>query len=332
MKGSTTFSALLEAFFLDRLMQQRHASPHTIASYRDTFRMLLEFTQERLRKEASCLAVSDLSTNVVGEFLRYLERDRRNTARTRNVRLAAIHSFFRYVAKQAPEYGGVAQRVLDVPSKRYVRRPITFLTQVEIDALLAAPDLNTWCGRRDRALILLAVQTGLRAAELLALRCQEIVLGSVAHVWCTGKGRKERCTPLRKDTASVLRGWLKERDAKPSDPVFPTVRGNAMSHDALQMLLDKHVAFASHRCVSLRKKRVTAHTLRHSLAMRLLQNGVDRAVIALWLGHESAETTDIYLHADMTLKERALQKTGGSSARACRYRPDDRVMAFLRRL
>jgi integrase/recombinase XerD len=286
MKGSATFSNLLEAFFLERLMQQRRVSPHTIASYRDTFRLLLQFTQKRLRKTPSCLAVSDLTTELVGEFLSHLEKDRRNTARSRNVRLAAIHSFFRYVARQAPEYSGIAQRLLDIPSKRYTRRLITFLTQVEIDALLAAPDLDTWCGRRDRALILLAVQTGLRAAELLGLRCKDVVLGSAAHVRCDGKGRKERCTPLRKDTVRVLRGWLKERQGKASDPVFPTVRGTAMSHDALRNLLNKHVSAARRHCASLKKKHVTPHSLRHSLAMQLLQNGVDRSVIALWLGHE----------------------------------------------
>jgi integrase/recombinase XerD len=332
MKGSITFSALLESFFLERLMQQRRVSPHTIASYRDTFRLLLQFTQKYLGKAPSSLAVSDLTTALLSKFLDHLESDRRNTARSRNVRLAAIRSFFHYVARQAPEFSAIAQRVLDMPSKRYTRRPITFLTRVEVDALLAAPDLNTWWGRRDRALILLAVQTGLRAAELLGLRCQDIVLGSAAHVWCEGKGRKERCTPLRKDTAAVQGGWLKERQGKASDPVFPTVRGTVMSHDALQNLLNKHLTRARRTCVSLRKKHVTPHSLRHSLAMDLLQNGVDRSVIALWLGHESAETTSIYLHADMTMKERALQKTGVSSEHARRYRPDDRVMAFLRTL
>lgn len=323
MKGPSTFSALLEAFFLERLMQQRRVSSHTIASYRDTFRLLLQFTHKRLRKAPSSLAVSDLTTALLGEFLDHLEQDRRNTARSRNVRLAGIHSFFRYVAWRAPEYSGVAQRVLAMPSKRYVRRPITFLTQVELDAL-AALDLNTWCGRRDRALILLAAQTGLRAAELLGLRRQDIVLGSAAHVWCEGKGRKKRCTPLRKDTIAVLRSWLRECQGEATDPAFPTIRGTVLSHDALQNLLNKHVAVARRCCASLRKKDVTP--------MNLLQNGVDRSVIALWLGHESAETTSVYLHADMAMKERALQKTGVSSARACRYRPDDHVLAFLRSL
>jgi integrase/recombinase XerD len=332
MKGSASLSNLLEAFFLQRLMQERRVSPHTVGSYRDTFRLLLQFLEKRLGKTPSSLAVSDLTAELVSAFLSHLEKDRRNSARSRNVRLAAIHSFFRYVSRRAPEYSGIAQRVLDIPSKRYTRRLIMFLTQAEIDALLAAPNLDTWCGRRDRALILLAVQTGLRAAELLGLRCQDVVLGSAAHVRCEGKGRKERCTPLRKDTVKVLRCWLKERQGKPSDPLFPSVRGTAMSHDALLNLLCKHVSVARRHCVSLKKKHVTPHSLRHSLAMQLLQNGVDRSVIALWLGHESAETTDIYLHADMTLKERAIQKAGASSARVRRYRPDDRVMAFLQSL
>jgi integrase len=294
--------------------------------------LLLQFTQRRLRKAPASLALSDLNTTLVGAFLDHLEQERRNTARSRNVRLAAIHSFFRYVALHAPEYSALAQRVLAMPSKRYVRRPITFLTQVEVGALLAAPDLNTWCGRRDRALILLAAQTGLRAAELIALRCQDIVLGSAAHVWCLGKGRKLRCTPLRKDTVAVLRSWLRERQGNASDPVFPTVRGTALSHDALENLLNKHLVAARRHCPSLRDKHVTPHVLRHSLAMDLLQNGVDRSVIALWLGHESAETTSMYLHADMTLKERALEKTTASSVSARRYRPDDHVMAFLKNL
>jgi len=332
MKGPTTFPALLEAFFLDRLMRQRRVSPHTLASYRSAFRLLLQFTQQCLGKAPSNLAVSDLTTTLLGAFLDHLERDRRNTARSRNVRLIAIRSFFRYVALQAPEYSALAQRVLDMPSKRYTRRPITFLVQDEVDALLAAPDLNTWCGRRDRALILLAVQTGLRAAELLALRRQDIVFGPAAHVWCEGKGRKKRCTPLRKDTVAVLRSWLREHQEDASDLAFPTVRGTVLSHDALQNLLNKHIAVAQRHCPSLKRKHVTPHSLRHSLAMKLLQSGVDRSVIALWLGHESPETTSIYLHADMTMKERALQKTAADSARALRYRPDDRVMAFLKGL
>ncbi len=333
MNGASPFPALLESFFMDRLMRQRQASPHTIASYRDTFRLLLQYAQQRLRKAPSALAVSDLDAAFIGAFLDHLEQKRDNSARSRNVRLAAIHSFFRYVALHAPEYAAVAQCILAMPSKRYVRRPICFLTPAEVDALLAAPDLMTWIGRRDRALLLLAVQTGLRAAELTGLRCENIVFGAGAHVRCLGKGRKTRCTPLRKETVMVLRNWLRERQAQPSDPVFPTTRGQALGHDGLEYLLNKHLAVARRHCPSLTQKRITPHSLRHSLAMNLLHHGVGTSVIALWLGHESVETTSIYLQADMQLKEQALAKTAAThSARASRYRPSDRVLAFLNSL
>ncbi|MGI9485502.1 MAG: tyrosine-type recombinase/integrase [Geminicoccaceae bacterium] len=332
MTASTSFPVLLEGFFMDRLLRQRQVSPHTLVSYRDTFRLLLQYAQQRLRKAPSTMVLADLDTPLLGAFLDHLEQERNNSARSRNVRLAAIHSFFRYVALQAPEHSALAQRVLAMPSKRYLRRPIAFLTRVEMDALLAAPDLKTWYGRRDRALLLLAVQTGLRASELLSLCCQDIVLGPAAHVWCQGKGRKHRCTPLRRDAVAVLRSWLRERRGAPSDPLFPTVRGTTMSHDALQCLLTKHLAVARRDCPSLTDKHVTPHVLRHSLAMELLQSGVDRAVIALWLGHESMETTSIYLHADMTIKEKALDKTATTSASTQRYRPDDQLLAFLRNL
>ena len=332
MTGTCTFPALLESFFLDRLMRQRQASPSTIASYRDTFRLLLHYAQQRLHKAPSEVTVPDLDTGFLGAFLDHLEHHRANSARSRNVRLAALHSFFRYVAWQAPEYSAVAQRVLAIPSKRYVRRPICFLTSEEIDALLAAPDLATWSGRRDRALLLLTVQTGLRAAEVIGLRCEHLVLGPGAHVQCLGKGRKARCTPLRKDTVTVLRGWLRERQCQPSDPLFPTTHGRALGHDGLAYLLTKHLTVARRRCPSLTKKRVTFHALRHSLAMNLLHHGVDRSVIALWLGHEHVETTSMYLQADMQLKEQALARTKVIGVRISRYRPSDRALAFLNAL
>ena len=332
MKGGSQFPTLLESFFVDRLMAQRQASPHTIASYRDTFRLLLHYAKQRLGKAPSQLTLMDLDTPFLGMFLEHLEQKRGNSSRSRNVRLAAIHSFFRYVALHAPEYSALAQRVLAIPSKRYVRRPISFLSSVEVDALLAAPNLNTWTGRRDRALMLLAVETGLRAAELANLRCENIVLSVGAHVQCLGKGRKTRCTPLRKETVAVLRGWLRERRGQSSEPAFPATRGNALGHDGLEYLIRKHLAVARRHCPSLTKKRVTFHSLRHSLAMNLLHHGVDRAVIALWLGHENVETTSIYLHADMQLKERALARTPAIRGRAARYRPNDRVLAFLQTL
>jgi integrase/recombinase XerD len=236
------------------------------------------------------------------------------------------------VALHAPEHSAVAQRVLAMPSKRYLRSPIAFLEPVEVDALLAAPDLTTWSGRRDRALLMLAVQTGLRAAELTGLRCEDIVLGSGAYVRCVGKGRKSRCTPLGKDTVLVLRSWLRERQGQPGEPAFPTTRGTALSHDALQYMLDKHLPAACRQCPSLAHKRVTPHVLRHTLAMDLLHHGAAQAVIALWLGHESPETTSIYLHADMQLKERALANTTAKNVPIPRYRPSDRVMDFLKSL
>lgn len=326
------FAALLERFFTDRLLRQRKASPHTIASYRDTFRLLVQFAQQRLNKAPSDLAMADLDTPFLGDFLEHLEQERGNSARSRNVRLAAIHSFFRYVALHEPEYLALAQRVLAMPSKRYTRRPVAFLTAEEIEALLAAPDANTWAGRRDCTLLLFAIQTGLRAAELIGLHCADIVLGSGAHVHCRGKGRKERCTPLRQDTVAALRTWLQERQGQPTAPLFPNSRGGPLSHDGLAYLLAKHLMTAKEKCPSLAKRRITPHSLRHTAAMELLQHGVDRTVIALWLGHESVETTYMYLHADLELKEAALAKTTPSNARLPRYRPDDELLAFLKSL
>lgn len=332
MNNATDFPRLLAAFFTERLMQQRRVSPHTIASYRDPFRLLVQYAQGQLNKAPSQLAVEDFDTPFIGAFLEHLETQRNNSARTRNARLAALHSFFRYVALHEPKYLALAQRVLAMPSKRYTRRPVAFLNRAEVEALLEAPDPQTWAGRRDRTLLLVAVQTGLRASELITLRCENVMLGAGAHLCCQGKGRKERCTPLRKDAVATLRAWLKERRGAPAAPVFPNQRGRSLSHDGLGYLLAKHLVTARGRCPSLRKKRVTPHTLRHYSAMELLQSGVDRAVIALWLGHESVETTSVYLHADLQLKEQAMAKTATSSMQPSRYRPDDAVLTFLRSL
>ena len=332
MKDQSNFSTLLEAFFTDRLMRQRQASPNTIASYRDSFCLLLRFAQQRLKKTPSTLTIEDLDAPCIGAFLEYLEKDRGNGARSRNVRLAAIHSFYKYVALHDPTYSGVIQRVLAMPTKRYDRKPIDFLSRPEVEALLAAPDQKTWVGRRDRTLILLTVQTGLRVSELIGLRRQDVILVSGAHVRCQGKGRKERCTPLRKEVVVALRRWLREPQNSDDGPLFPNTRGTSLSRDGVEYLLAKHVVSASQQCPSLKKKRISPHVLRHTAAMELLQHGVDRSVIALWLGHESVETTQIYIQADIKMKEQALAKTVPFDVPSGRYRPDEHILTFLKSL
>ncbi len=332
MRINAEFPELLQAFFTDRLINQRKASQHTISSYRDTFRLFLGFAAQKLKKVPSKVYFEDLDTTFIGAFLDYLEKDRNNSARSRNVRLAAIHSFFNYVAINEPCHGALAQRILAIPGKRYKRKQVVFLSRCEVNALLEAPDLETWTGRRDRALLLVMVQTGLRVSELTALRCQDIVLGPGSHVRCTGKGRKERCTPLRKETVATLRAWLSKRNVDPSEPLFPNIRGGFLSSDGVQYLLNKHRATASQQCLSLKKKKVSPHVLRHTAAMDLLQHGVGSSVIALWLGHESVETTQIYIHADLELKEKALAKTTPLNLKSGRYRPDDHLLTFLQSL
>lgn len=330
--SSQTLPGLLEGFFTDRLLRQRQASSNTIASYRDTFRLLLRFAEQHLKKAPSTLDLVDLDVTFIGNFLDHLENNRGNSTRSRNLRLAAIHSFFRYAAVQEPRYSALIQRVLAMPTKRYEKRSIEFLSRSEVEALLTAPNLVTWAGRRDRALLMLAIQTGLRVSEIVGLRCEDIVLSHGAHVRCEGKGRKQRCTPLRSQVSEILRDWLQERGVGPSDPLFPNARGGALSRDAIEYLLAKHVAVASMQCPSLANKRVTPHVLRHTTAMDLLHHGVDCTVIALWLGHESVETTQAYLHADLALKERALAKTVPLDGQPGRYRPADSLLAFLESL
>jgi integrase/recombinase XerD len=319
----------LEAFFTDRLINQRDASPHTIAAYRDTFRMLLVFIHKETGKAPSALEVSDLDSSRVTAFLDYLERERNNSPRTLNARLAAIHSLFRFAALRHPEHADVIARVLAIPAKRFERAIVTYLTAEEVDALLAAPDRTLWIGRRDHALLTVAIQTGLRVSELTALRCQEVQLATGPHVRTIGKGRKQRATPLTTETVAVIRAWLQERRGEPEDPVFPTGRGRPLSRDAIALLVTKHTETASRSCTTLNAKSVSPHVLRHTAAMNLLRAGVDSTVIALWLGHESVETTQIYIHADMTIKERALARTAPFNTKPGRYRPTDTLLAFL---
>jgi len=322
----------LQAFFTDRLAQQRQASPNTVAAYRDTLRLLLVFAADQLDIEASKIEVGHLDAPLVAHFLDHLERERGNSARTRNARLAAIRSLFRYAALRHPEHAAVIERVLAIPPKRFERSLVTYLTEPEVEALLAAPDRTTWTGRRDHAWLALAVQTGLRASELIGLRCADLHLGVGAHVSCIGKGRKQRITPLTKCSAAVLRVWVAERAGAAADPLFATSTGRALSRDALERRLAKHAASASHACSSLREKSVTLHVLRHTAAMRLLHAGVDTAVIALWLGHEQIDTTHVYLHADLVIKERALARTRPRAIAPGRYRPPDSLLGFLEAL
>lgn len=332
MNGPIGLATLLEGFFTQRLMQQRRASAHTIASYRDTFRLLLRFAQMRLRKAPSALMLADVDASLVLAFLDELEQRRGIAPRTRNLRLSAIHSFFRYVAFESPEHAAQIQRVLAIPAKRYTSTLVHFLTRAEVDALLAAPDRGTWAGRRDQALILLAVQTGLRLSELTGLQREDLSLGTGSHVRVLGKGRKERCTPLSKSTRAVMTAWLREPPKAPAQPVFPNARGGRLSSHGVQYLLAKHVATASQTCPSLKDKRVSPHVLRHTTAMDLLQAGVEQAVIALWLGHESIETTQIYLEANLALKQQVLDRTTPPEGKPGRFRPTDKLLAFLNSL
>ena len=332
MNNQPTFPILLERFFTQRLMQQREASAHTIASYRDTFRLLLQFAQQRLHRAPSTLALEDIDAPLITDFLDELEKVRHVRARTRNLRLTAIRSFFRYAAFEAPAHAAQIQRVLAIPAKRFTRTLVPFLSRPEVDALLAAPDQRTWSGRRDHALILLAVQTGLRLAELTGLRQQDLHLGTGAHVRVIGKGRKERCTPLSKKTRSVLAAWMKEPPKLPDQPLFPNARGGRLSAHGVYYLVGKHVTAATRACPSLKHKRVSPHVLRHTNAMDLLREGCEQAVLALWLGHESIETTQMYLDADLELKQRVLDRVTPPDGKPGRYRPDDKLLAFLKSL
>ena len=333
MKPACNVATLIERFFTERLMRQRNVSGNTIASYRDTFRLLFMFAQVRLRKSPSALTLADLDATFIGAFLTDLEVKRGASAKTRNLRLTAIRSFFRFVSFEEPAHSALIQRVLAVPSKRHDKRQVHFLTRPEIEAVLAAPDRTTWLGRRDHTLLLVAAQTGLRLSELIGLDRDALHLGAGAHVRVIGKGRKERCTPLSKNARCALQAWLKEPVHRGVSASFPNVHGGRLSADSVQSLLAKYVQVARERCASLKSKRVSPHVLRHSAAMELLQAGVDCSVIALWLGHECIETTQIYLHAYLALKEAALGKLKPyNRSKRTRFQPSDRLLAFLEAL
>jgi site-specific recombinase XerD len=325
----TLIAPTLQAFFTDRLAQQRQASPRTIEAYRDTLKLLLQFVHQQSGKTPAQLDWDDLDATLVSAFLNHLESHRHNSVRTRNVRLTAIRSLFSYAALRHPEHALLIQRVLAIPPKRFAKRIVTFLAPPEVDALIAAPDQTRWEGRRDRVLMLLAIQTGLRVSELTGLNCADVTLGTGANVRCDGKGRKQRAIPLAGPVESLLRVWLNERAGQPCDPLFPTRTGRRLSRDAVALRVSTHAATAAQRCPSLRGKRIHPHVLRHSCAMSLLQSGVDTSVIALWLGHAGVRSTDAYIHADISIKEKALALTTPASARPGRYHPPDKVLAFL---
>lgn len=333
MNRTSSLPALIERFFTERLIRQQHASPHTVASYRDTFRLLLGFASDQRRKPPSDLELPEIDAPLISAFLEHLQTQRATSTRTRNLRLTAIRSFFRFVAFEEPAYSAHIQRILAIPSKRGDKKLIHFLNRPEIEALLGTPDRTTWLGRRDHALLSLAIQTGLRLSELTSLDRESLVFGTGAHVRCLGKGRKERCTPLSKQMTATLQRWLKEPPPRDAIALFPNVHGGRLSSDAVQYLLRKYIKAARVRCASLRQKCVSPHVLRHTSAMELLQAGVDCSVIALWLGHESMETTQAYLHAHMALKEAALAKIPAIKGHPSgRYRPPDRLLNFLHAL
>lgn len=327
----TALAPILQAYFTQRLAQ-RQASPHTVASYRDTFSLLLRFAQQHLGKPPSRLDVADVDAPFVGAFLDHLETDRGNCASTRNNRLAAVHSLFSYATLRCPEHAATIARVLAIPQKRTDTTMVCFLTPEEVEALLTSPDRATGPGRRDHALLLVAVQTGLRVSELTGLTCRDVTLGAGANLRCRGKGRKDRCTPLTRPTAQLVRDRLTERRGGPTDPLFPNRAGGRLSTDAVADLLAKHVTTAARRCPSLATKRVSPHTLRHTAAMTLLHAGADTSTIALWLGHAGTKATQVYLHADLALKEAALARTAPPAVERARYHPPDQLLAFLESL
>jgi integrase/recombinase XerD len=328
----TALAPTLQAYFTDRLLCQRRVSPNTVASYRDAFRLLLSFMQDTTGTRPARLELTQLDAPTIGAFLEYLEHDRGNSARTRNIRLAAVHSFFHYCALRHPEHAALIQRVLAIPPKRAGRRTVTFLTREEVTALLDSPDRSTWAGRRDHALLLTAVQTGLRVSELLALTRADVHLGTGPHLRAIGKGRKERVAPLTRQTVAVLRVWMRETDNQPASPLFPSRHSGPLTRDAIERRLAKHVSTARRGCPTLHAKRVSMHVLRHTTAMTLLNAGIDTSTIALWLGHEQERTTHVYLHADLALKQRTLDRITPPNGHPGRYRAPDPVLAFLNSL
>jgi site-specific recombinase XerD len=329
----TLLAPTLQAFFTDRLARQLHASPRTIASYRDTLTLLLRFAHQKAGKQPAALDWDDLDEPPIQAFLEHLESERGNSARSRNLRLTAIRSLYKYAALRHPERAAVIARVLSIPPKRFEKRAISFLNAEEAKAVIDAPDQTRWEGRRDRAMLTLTIQAGLRVSELIALDCSDITLGTGAHVHCRqGKGRTQRSVPLTAPAQAILAAWLKERAGRAQDPLFPTWTGRRLSRDAIERRVTTHAATAAKRRPSLQGKKIHPHALRHSCAMSLLQAGVDTTVIALWLGRADIRSTQPYLHADLTIKERALALVAPANVKPGRYKPADTMLAFLEAL
>lgn len=328
----TLIASTLQLFFTDRLIQQRQASPRTVAAYRDALKLLLEFVHEQTNKLPAQLDWDDLDSAMISRFLNYLEEQRKNSVRTRNVRLTAIRSLYSYAALRHPEHALLIQRVLAIPPKRFEKRVVSYLTAIEVDAITAAPNLSRWEGRRDKILMLLAIQTGLRVSEITGLDCNSITLGDGANVRCEGKGRKQRQVPLNAPVEALLRAWLKERSGQPTEPLFPTRTGRRLSRDAVELRVTTHARTAAQLCPSLAGKKMHPHVFRHTCAMSLLQAGVDTSVIALWLGHAGIRSTDAYIHADLSIKEKALALVTPTAATPGRYHPTDKTLAFLESL
>ena len=330
--SSISFPMLLQDFFLQRLGRERGSSPRTIASYRDTFQLLLRFVEEKTRKVPTDLTLPDLDAPMILEFLDYIEKERSNAPQTRNVRLAAIHSFMRYASVRDPASIAVAQRVLAIPSKRFDRPILGYLSIPEINAILNAPDRTTWNGRRDAALLETLYNTGARVSEITGLKVSNILLDRESAIHLHGKGRKQRVVPLWKSTAGHLRDWLTEIERSPDSPVFPNRSRKPLTRSGVQSRLRLAVAKAVKSCPSLQGRQISPHTIRHTTAMHLLQAGVALPVIALWLGHESTETTHGYIQADLAMKEKALKKIQEPPLCHARFRATDPLLAFLERL
>jgi len=332
MKKTSLLSTFLQSFFMDYLILQRQVSNHTLTSYRDTFRLFLQFCQAHLHKSPSNLNFNDMSAGLVRRFLSDIETSRKVCARTRNQRLAAIHSCFHFASIDYPEYSDTIQQILAIPQKRYKQKSIDYLTSEEIDSLLSVPDKTNWLGRRDYTLLLVGIRTGLRVSELTHLKKGDVAIGASSYIHCFGKGRKERTTPLTKNTANVVKHWLKENEDNGQELLFTNARHGQLTHDGIQYIMDKHIKIAQEQSPSLKKKRVTPHVMRHTTAMQLLQSGVDPMMIAIWLGHESVDTTQIYIKEDMKMKESALKKTQESQTETLKYKPKDDLLAFLESL